>query len=254
MVNAARVRAAQNRQNANLRTIEVLQEQNLKLDGVFDGVAVVFHGDRSTTFIRKPVYQIHLGNSLAQRGHERLARQPELLRLAIVRRSKNDENAFGMIGRQLVICVAIGFPSAERTHMRSGNAYQAIGCRRQRMRSHINVELAACFAGLIGIRRAGMTSLAPVRLSELLHRCIAQRQKSIVDQKAGLAQRLHQVLLQFAHLNFAGGLHKALPQVKLRLLTIEAREAGHQGRGNQQHRITEVVGIANEQPRPLGIG
>jgi hypothetical protein len=99
-----------------------------------------------------------------------------------------------------------------------------------------------------------MTSIAPVRLSKLLHRLIAQRQKSIVDQKAGLAERLHQMLLQFADLDFAGGLNQALPEVELRLLTIEAREAGHQRRRNQQHRIAEVVRIANEQPGPLGIG
>ena len=50
LVNTASERAAQDRQNADIRTVAVLQEQHLELDGVLDGVTVILHDDRAGGF------------------------------------------------------------------------------------------------------------------------------------------------------------------------------------------------------------
>ena len=73
---------------------DVLQEQHLKLDGVLDGVAVVFHPHRAGRGLRQFIHQRQIGDSFAERRHERFARQAETVRLAVVRRSQHHEGAF----------------------------------------------------------------------------------------------------------------------------------------------------------------
>ena len=59
---------------------------------------------------------------------------------------------------------------------------------------------------------------------------------------------------QLADFEFAGDPHQRRAQVQIRLLAVEALQALHQHRRNDQHRVGEPVWIADEQPRVLRRG
>ena len=78
-----------------------------------------------------------------------------------------------------------------------------------------------------------MRGLPLWRSHELLDFRPAQVLEMLILQKAGMAERIDQVLFQFAYLNFAGGAYQAGAQIELSLSSIEASQAGYQRRGYQ---------------------
>ena len=78
--------------------------------------------------------------------------------------------------------------------------------------------------------------------------------KCFVFQKSGLAERVEQMLFEFADLNLAGDPNQVGAQIQTGLLAVEARQALHQLRRNEQHGIGKFQRIANQQSGMLGIG
>jgi hypothetical protein len=74
----------------------------------------------------------------------------------------------------------------------------------------------------------------------------------LVLQEAGLGQSLHQAPGDFFGLQPAGDPCQGGPQVQIAVAAIEAFQAFHQRRRNNQHGIREAVRIANEKPRIFG--
>src|SRR5579871_1678132 len=99
----------------------MLQKNNLKLDGMFDGVAVVFHQDAVPSFGGKTIHQRRIRNGFPKRRRERLSSQAQPVRLTVVRRSQNDEGSLPVTGGERCVGGAIGFHSAEGADMRRGD-------------------------------------------------------------------------------------------------------------------------------------
>ncbi len=62
------------------------------------------------------------------------------------------------------------------------------------------------------------------------------------------------MLLEFADLDFAGDAHQIRPQIQTGLLAVEASQALHQLRGDEQHGVGKLQRVADEQSGMLGIG
>ena len=69
-----------------------------------------------------------------------------------------------------------------------------------------------------------------------------------VLQEPRAAQRLHQAFSDFAHVEIAGQSHQHASQIEIGLLPVETRQRFHQQRWNDEHRVGEVVPIADQQP------
>ena len=70
----------------------MLQKHDLELDGVFDGVAIVFHQDGIGRGLFQLVHQADIGFGFSERRDEILAREAKALRSAVVRSSEDDES------------------------------------------------------------------------------------------------------------------------------------------------------------------
>ena len=121
-IQAVGVLAAENRQNANVRAVDVLQEDHLQFDGVLERVAIVFHDHRRAAVGRQPVDQCGVGGGFAERSHERFARQAEVFGRAVVGSGQDDESAVLQFRAERLIGGAIGLPSAFGAHVRRGDA------------------------------------------------------------------------------------------------------------------------------------
>src|SRR5207248_2226194 len=82
VMDAVGVGAAKNGQYADIRTIQMLQEEHLKFDRVLDRMAVVLH-DRGR-FGGKLIDQVQIGDCLSKRSSEALAGEAETVRLAVM--------------------------------------------------------------------------------------------------------------------------------------------------------------------------
>ncbi len=62
------------------------------------------------------------------------------------------------------------------------------------------------------------------------------------------------MFFELADLDLARDAHQAGAQVQTGLLAVEARQALHQLRRNEQHGVGKFQRIANQEPGMLGIG
>ena len=76
----------------------MLQEDQLQLDGVLEGVAVVLHFHGAAAARGQPVRQRLVGLGLPERRPEPLAGQAEPSGFSPVRGRQNDEGAVAMLG------------------------------------------------------------------------------------------------------------------------------------------------------------
>ena len=87
----------------------MLQEHDLKLDGVFDVMAIILHANGVAGSPVQLVDQSNVGLRFAERRDELLSREAEALRSAIMRCAENNECALfflldvRLIGRQVSI-------------------------------------------------------------------------------------------------------------------------------------------------------
>ena len=92
------------------------------------------------------------------------------------------------------------------------------------------------------------------RRGEFVHARQALRFEGLVFQEPGLAEGVEEMLFEFADLDFARDPHQAGAQIQTGLLAVEARQALHQLRRNEQHGVGKFQRIANQKPGMLGIG
>ena len=78
----------------------------------------------------QPIDQRGIRGRLSERRHERLARQPELLRLAVVRSRQNNEGPLAVFRPQHAVGGPVAAPAARRAGVRRGNREQVRWGRR----------------------------------------------------------------------------------------------------------------------------
>src|SRR5579864_5070549 len=76
----------------------------------------------------------------------------------------------------------------------------------------------------------------------------------LIFQETGGAQRVIEVLLDFADLNFTCNTHQAGAKIERRLLAVKTRQARYQLRRNQEHGVRESKRVPDQQAGILGIG
>ena len=104
----------------------MLKEDNLELDGVFDGMAIVFHDHRVRCLASKPVDKLDVDFSGAQWSAVRLARETKFLRQTVVRRTKNHEcPVCEFLGKSLVGC-GVACHATRWADVRGGNAKNVV--------------------------------------------------------------------------------------------------------------------------------
>jgi hypothetical protein len=96
-------------------------------------------------------------------------------------------------------------------------------------------------------------SLARGRRNKLVHACEALRFEGLVFQETGVAERIEEMLFEFPDLDFARDPNQVRPQIQTGVLAIEARQALHQLRRDEQHGIGKLQRIANQKAGMLGI-
>ena len=118
-LHAARESSAQHRQHLYVRPEQVLQKHHLKLDGMLDRVAVVFHQRAVSGRARDLVDQGQVGAGFAERSDEGFAREAEAVGLSVMRGAQDHERLFGIGGRERGIRRAIGIDTAKGADVRS---------------------------------------------------------------------------------------------------------------------------------------
>src|SRR5579872_7579098 len=83
-----------------------------------------------------------------------------------MRGPEDHKRSFRHLARHGGISGAIGFPSAERTHVRSGDADQAVGFGRLLGSRHVMAQSLAERTSFAGIRATGMRGLPDKRFGE----------------------------------------------------------------------------------------
>ena len=253
-MNAAQERPAQNRKDANVGAIKILQEEHLKFDGVLDRMAVIFHANRLRRGLREFVHEADIGDGFAERRHKRFTRQAKAVRFAIMRSAEHDEGTLLVRREHGGISVAIRFPTAKGADVRRGDADERIFRAWGRGALHEFSNGLARFVGVVGISGAGVRRIALGRRDEFVDARQALHFKGFVFEESSLAERVEQMLFEFADLDFAGDPNQVGAQIQTGLLAVETSQALHQLRRNEQHGIGEFQRIANQQAGMLGIG
>ena len=94
----------------------MLEEHDLELDRVLDRVAVILHDHRR--FVGEFIHEPQIRSRAAVGSLERLAREAEAVRFAVVGGTQDHERSSRVRGAKRGVRVAIGLPAAERTHVR----------------------------------------------------------------------------------------------------------------------------------------
>ena len=100
----------------------MLQKYHLELDGMLDRVAVVFHPGGLARLCRELLHQCGVRDRVAKRSLERLPRQPDTIRMPVMRRSQDDERTPGVLRRERRVGGPIGLDAAEGTYVRRGDS------------------------------------------------------------------------------------------------------------------------------------
>ena len=117
---------------------QVLQEDHLQLDGVLEGVAVVFHADAAPPPRSASQSTSAVSVTASPSGVRKFLRvRPKRLRLAVVRGRQNHEGPVAMLRADHAIGGAVGLPPARRADVRRGDPDQVAvgGCGAFRPRS-----------------------------------------------------------------------------------------------------------------------
>ncbi len=253
LVDTAREGSAQDRKNSDVGPVQILKKQDLKLNGVLHGVAVVLHSDCVECVCREFIHQLHVGDGFTQRCHERLASEPEDVGVSVVRSSEHDKGAVLIRGQQIRVSIAVGFPASHRADVRSGDSDERLPGSGSWRAQHEFGHGFTGFFDVAGIGGTGVRSLALGRLREFDHAGPANLLEFLIFEKARLAQRIVNIFLNFTHLYFARHSHQALAQVESGLLAVETGQAGHQFRGDEEHGVCETKRVANQQAGMLRI-
>ena len=112
LIDRFRIGPAQHRQDANVRAEKILQEYHLEFDRVFHRVAIIFRRDRVRRVAGEFVHESGICRRIPEWRAVRFARQAELVRRAVMRRSEHDECTFFVVRAQEPVCRAIRFVSA----------------------------------------------------------------------------------------------------------------------------------------------
>ena len=224
-------RAAEDRHDANVGAVEVLQEHHLELDRVLDGVAVVFQHDGAGRRARQRVDDWNLGGRGAERRSVRFAGQPEAIGLAVVRGAQHDEDAVARIGGKRPVRGGVTGDAALGTDVRGrdGPGRRAeCGAGRRRRAIEVAAQGANEDGPLLGVTAAGVSGLAHVARRELALALPAHFGEARVVEKARLVEGGDEPLGGVPHLDLAGETGDGGPQVAFVLLSVETAEAARQ--------------------------
>ncbi len=102
-------------------------------------------------------------------------------------------------------------------------------------------------ARAFGIAAARMCRLAHQSLGKVSLDVDLLLGEIVVLEKSRLAQRIDEMLLEFANLKIACDLNQKVPQIEFAVLAVEKFERGNQRGRNNQRRIGVVEGVANDE-------
>ena len=247
-------RAAQDRQDPHVGSEHVLQEHDLELDRVLDGVAIIFehHGVAAARDQLVDERYVHFG--LAERGQERLAGQPETVRLAVVGSAEDDDGAAAMPGAEARVGRLVTAPPSLRADVGGGDADQARGRRRacRRPVRQVAVQRLAQRGLLGGVGRPGVGGIPPPALGEGAMPLGAQAAEVLVVEESPLAEDTRQVPHDLPDARVAGEPPQCLAHLVVEVAPVEESEAGHERRRDDDHRLCVAERIAHEEARPVG--
>jgi len=167
----------------------VLQEDDLELDRVLDGVAVVLDHSCLATPLRELVHEFAVGRRLADRRRERPGGQAEPVGLAVVRGPEHDEGPVAKLRAEACVGRRVARSSASDAHVRRGDPDETAGRPgHHRSGGHVRTEhgpqlgRVACVAGAGLCRRAnrGAAERRVLRLAQVV--------EARVVEKPGLAE------------------------------------------------------------------
>jgi hypothetical protein len=252
VVEAAGVSAAEDGENADFGAVEVLQEQDLEFDGVFDRVAVVLHADGGWGFGGEFVDEGGVAWGGAEGGAEGFAGEAEGVGFAVVRGAKDDEGAVRVRVVEGAVGFAVGLPAAEGADVGGGDSEEGLGAG---LSAAVEVlgEFLAGGAGVLGVGGAGVGGFADGGGGEFVDALIAQGGEGFVFEEPSLAERVEEVLFDIADLDFAEGMDELLAEVERSLFAVEAGEGGDDGGRDEEHGVGEFVGVADEEAGALGV-
>jgi hypothetical protein len=252
LIDTARIRTAQNRHDANIGAVEILQKQNLEFDGVLHGVAIVLHVHRAAAFFGEPIHQRGVRPAFADRRDVRLACQAEAFRFAVMGRAQHDEGAVAIGRSHHAISRTIRLPAARWTHVRRGDAEQTVSFGVVPIHiGHVLAHGVAQRLDLFRICRPGVHGIAPRRCGKLALPCLFHSGESFIFQEAAGTERLHQTFFDISHFQVAGDLDQRGAEVEIGLLAVEAVQAFYQRRRDDDDRLGIAVRIANHEPGPV---
>src|SRR5688572_1869429 len=152
-------RPTKNRENSDLRVDRLLQEDHLKLDGVFDGVAIVFARDSVRGGRSEPLHEFDVHFCVAQWSPVRLSRETELFGRTVMRGSQNDKRSLAKIGCQPLVRRGVALDSAERTHVRRRDTKELRCEARRRDDPEILTQLPRQLSGISRISRSRVSGV-----------------------------------------------------------------------------------------------
>ena len=99
-----------------------------------------------------------------------------------------------------------------------------------------------------------MCRLAYGALGELTPAVLLHLRERFVFEESGRAQREDDLLFDFADFQAIGQADQGGAEIELGVLPVEELQALNEHRGDDEHRVGELVGIANEEAWMLGGG
>src|ERR1035441_8759934 len=102
-------------------------------------MAIILH--QHGTLIGKFTDELVLRSCGSKGSLERLARQPELVWLSIMRSSKNNKSALAEVRSECLVSRLVALPSALRTYMRRRNSDYSLRCRFSRTQVPLHEHL-----------------------------------------------------------------------------------------------------------------
>jgi len=128
-VNARKVGAAKDGQDADIGSEDRLQKEHLKFDRVFHRMAIVFHPDGVVGRGGQFIHQCGIRARFAVGCEVGLSGEAEFIGSAVVRGAEDHESAVAELRAQVRVGGAVGFITALRADMRGGDADEFLAGR-----------------------------------------------------------------------------------------------------------------------------
>ena len=159
-----------------------------------------------------------------------------------------------MLGAEDPVGRLVAAPASLRADVGGGDAHQARGrpgaCRRPL--GQVAVQRLAQRGLLGGVGGPGVGGIPPPAFGEGPMPLGAQAAEVLVVEESSFAEDTRQMPDDFSDARVAGEPLQRLAHLAVTVAPVEEREAGHERRRDDDHRLGIPEGIAHEEARPVG--